>query len=337
MESTVFLIVLGLVLAAFLLAWVASPARKGARGERAVHGLLRQSLHPSEYAILRDVTLPYEGGTTQIDHVVVSRFGIFVIETKNLSGWIYGSEWDSHWTQSFGHFRVEFQNPLRQNHAHLRALQALLGLRATKFHSLVVFTGKSEFKREMPLNVVRPDRLVPFIEVRRTLLLTAEEADRTLDLIESSRLEPGIATDLQHVESLRARRARRASVVPAARSAKHASAPLPLPAHSRVAFRALAGAGALALLLSGTALIGGFDGFSSLGGAWPTAYPPRSAGRIAPASLQPLDPVTGDSDGHDLRCAYTPDARSCACYHPSGEPAPIELEECKALADNAAR
>jgi hypothetical protein len=334
MESTVFLIVLGLVLAAFLLVWVASPARKGARGERAVHGLLRQSLHPSEYAILRDVTLPYEGGTTQIDHVVVSRFGIFVIETKNLSGWIFGSEWDSHWTQSFGHFRIEFQNPLRQNHAHLRALRALLGLRATKFHSLVVFTGKSEFKREMPLNVVQPDRLVPFIEARRTPLLTAEEADRTLDVIESSRLEPGIATDLLHVESLRARRA---SVVPAARSAKNASAPLRLAAHSRVAFRALAGGATLALLLSGTALIVGFEGFSSLGGDWPTAYPTRSLGRLAPASLQPLEPLPGDSDGHDLRCAYVPDARSCACYHPAGERAPIEFEECKALADNAAR
>lgn len=335
MESTVFLIVLGLVLAAFLLVWMASPTRKGARGERAVHGLLRQSLHPSEYAILRDVTLPYEGGTTQIDHVVVSRFGIFVIETKNLSGWIYGSEWDSHWTQSFGHFRVEFQNPLRQNHTHLRALQALLGLRATKFHSLVVFTGKSEFRREMPLNVVRPDRLVPFIEVRRTLLLTEEEADRALDLIESSRLEPGIATDLPRVESLRTRRA---AVVPAAHSAKHASAPLRLPAHSRAAFRALAGAAALVLLLSGTALIGGFQGFSSLGGAWPTAYPTRSAGRLAPASLQPLlEPAPGDGDGHDLRCTYAPDVRTCACYHPAGDPAPIEFEECKALADNAAR
>lgn len=335
MESTVFLIVLGLVLAAFLAVWVASPARKGARGERAVHGLLRQSLHPSEYAILRDVTLPYEGGTTQIDHVVVSRFGIFVIETKNLSGWIYGSEWHSHWTQSFGHFRVEFQNPLRQNQRHLRALQGLLGLRATKFHSLVVFTGKSEFKREMPLNVVQPDRLVPFIQVRRTLLLTAEEVDRVLDVIESSRLEPGVATDLLHVQSLRARRA---SLVPAIRPALNTRAPSQrLAVHSRVAFRALAGAATLALLLSGTALIGGFDGLSSLGGAWPTAYPPRSADRLAPAPLQSLEPLAGAGDGHDLRCTYTADARSCSCYHPAGEPAPIDFEECKALAENAAR
>ncbi|MGK2926409.1 MAG: nuclease-related domain-containing protein [Lysobacterales bacterium] len=335
MESTVFLIVLGLVLAACLLVWLALPPRKGARGERVVHSLLRQSLHPSEYAILRDVTLPYEGGTTQIDHVVVSRFGIFVIETKNLAGWIYGAETDSHWTQSFGHFRVEFHNPLRQNHAHLRALQALLGLRATKFHSLVVFTGKSEFKREMPLNVLRPDRLVPFIEVRRTLLLTTEEADRSLDLIESSRLQPGLGTEVLHVESLRARRR---PVVPAVHSATPARAPLRLATHNRVAFRALAGAAVLALLLSGTALIGGIDGYALLGGTWPTAYPTRSAARLAPASLQPLlEPAPGASDGHDLRCTYAPDARTCACYYPAGEPAPIDFEECKALADNAAR
>jgi hypothetical protein len=100
----------------------------------------------------------------------------------------------------------------------------------------------------------------------------------------------------------------------------------------------LAGAAVLALLLSGTALIGGIDGYALLGGAWPTAYPTRSAARLAPASLQPLlEPAPGASDGHDLRCTYAPDARTCACYYPAGEPAPIEFEECKALADNAAR
>lgn len=320
MESTLFLIVLGVVLAAVLLTWTALPAHKGSRGERAVHGLLRQSLHPSEYAILRDVVLPFEGATTQIDHVVVSRFGIFVIETRHLAGWIFGSERDSHWTQSLGHFRMEFQNPLRQNQAHVRALQTLLGLRATKFHSLVVFSGKSEFRTAMPLNVLQLDRLVPFIEVRRTPLLTAEEADRALDLIESSRLEPGAATNLVHIESLRERHAARTNTNTVGPRQPWA----PQDNRWRPGARALMSLASLALiLLAGNVLVGGFDGLRSIGGAWPVMSSDHPFEQEAP----------GAPDHAELRCSYASDARGRACFDSAGAEVPLEFEACKARAD----
>ena len=336
MESTVFLVVLGFVLAAVLVRWATSPARKGARGERAVHGLLRQSLHPSEYAILRDVTLPYEGGTTQIDHVVVSRFGIFVIETRTLSGWIFGAEKDTHWTQSLGHFRVEFQNPLRQNHAHVRALQELLGLKASRFHSLVVFAGKSEFRTEMPLNVVDLERLLPFIEVRRAPLLSVEETDRVLDMIESSRLPSGGMTDALHIESLRARHVAKTRLPRAPRRPARNGGGRLRPA------RALAGLASLALLLAaGHFLVGGYDGLRSVGGAWPSAWPERAAQGVADAAFQPghLDPASVDAmraETEGLRCGYSLQTRRCVCLDAAGARVPMEFEACKAQADAAA-
>ncbi len=73
---------------------------KGLLGEWFVGLLLKFGLPKNEYFLLNDVTLPAEGGSTQIDHVVVSQFGVFVIETKNMKGWIFGSEDQAMWTQS---------------------------------------------------------------------------------------------------------------------------------------------------------------------------------------------------------------------------------------------
>jgi hypothetical protein len=85
-----------LVLIAF---WVLrSPGVKGALGEFRVDSSLRAFLDEREYRVFKDLTLPTRGGTTQIDHVVVSRFGVFVIETKNLTGWIFGGADQAQWT-----------------------------------------------------------------------------------------------------------------------------------------------------------------------------------------------------------------------------------------------
>ena len=104
------------------------PTLKGKLGEWQVKTELRRALPPDEYTLLHNVTIPSREGTTQIDHVVLSRFGIFVIETKNMSGWIFGNDRDSHWTQTFRGPKLRFQNPLHQNYAHVRALETLLGL-----------------------------------------------------------------------------------------------------------------------------------------------------------------------------------------------------------------
>lgn len=63
-----------------------TPERKNARIERLVHNALTSILDEQEYRVLKDLILPVAGGTGQIDHLVLSRFGVFVIETKNMSG-----------------------------------------------------------------------------------------------------------------------------------------------------------------------------------------------------------------------------------------------------------
>ena len=175
---------------------------KGWLGEFRVRQLTAENLDADTYHQLHDVTLPTEDGTTQIDHIIVSKFGIFVIETKNMSGWIFGRACDSNWTQSFRNHKKTFQNPLRQNYKHTKELNALLGVGEDKIFSIVVFTGDAEFKTQMPENVMHGRRLVRYIKSKDTALLPESDLQRILLKINGTMLERSAETNSQHVFNL---------------------------------------------------------------------------------------------------------------------------------------
>jgi len=175
---------------------------KGWLGERRVRKLIAKQLDAETYSYLHDVTLPTEDGTTQIDHIIVSKFGIFVIETKNMGGWIFGGAADPKWTQTFRNKRNSFQNPLRQNYKHTKELDALLGIGEDKIFSIVVFTGNAEFKTEMPDNVMPGQRLVRYIRSKNIVLLSESDLQKVLRKINGSMLERSAETKRQHILNL---------------------------------------------------------------------------------------------------------------------------------------
>ena len=150
-----------------------SPWFKGHVGEWIVHLSARLLLPSNRYASFRNVTLPTPDGTTQIDHIFVSQFGVFVVETKNMKGWIFGSERQAQWTQKIYRQSYRFQNPLRQNYKHVRALAAALGISADCVHSVVVFVGDSTFKTTMPPNVTAGIGFVRYIRSFSTSVFLA--------------------------------------------------------------------------------------------------------------------------------------------------------------------
>lgn len=126
MEKIYIWIIALMVLSA--LVTIIKPRIKGKMGEATVSMLLKK-LDKNKYQVVNDVLLSAEGGntrTTQIDHVVVSIYGIFSIETKNYKGQIYGSESSAKWTQNIYGHKYSFMNPIYQNYAHVKALNALL-------------------------------------------------------------------------------------------------------------------------------------------------------------------------------------------------------------------
>jgi hypothetical protein len=165
------LILLLVVLFALIGAYLRSPTVKGARGERRVNSILDRQLPSKEYKVFHDVTLHTSQGPTQIDHIVVSRYGVFVVETKNYTGWIFGDAKSKQWTQTIYGYKSRFQNPLRQNFKHTKAVESFLSLSPRYVHSVVVFVGDAEFKTDLPDNVTHLRELCSFILSYRDLLL----------------------------------------------------------------------------------------------------------------------------------------------------------------------
>lgn len=181
-----------------------SPSDIGHKGEMRVSKKAMRRLDPEVYQLFDDVTIPTRSGrTTQIDHIILSVYGIFVVETKNYSGWIFGSANNREWTQIVYQEKNRFQNPLRQNYGHICALSDALGIPKRKFHNVVCFAGGAEFKTEMPEGVHFDTTYVGYIKSFHSTLLSKEELRVARKKIESGRLEPGRETTRLHVQNLR--------------------------------------------------------------------------------------------------------------------------------------
>jgi hypothetical protein len=180
-----------------------SPWFKGWIGELQVNLVTKFFLNKDTYHLIKNVTIPADGGTTQIDHVIVSRFGVFVVETKNLRGWIFGKEGDAYWTQKLYRHSEKFQNPLRQNYKHTKTLADILGISDDKMRSVIVFTGDASFKTDMPENVTNPRGYIRYIRSQTKALLTEGEVREIIKLIAEKRLAPGLKTHFQHVKHVK--------------------------------------------------------------------------------------------------------------------------------------
>ena len=137
-------------------------------GEQEIAHILAEGLSYKDYFIFNNLTIPSDhNGSSQIDHLVQSRFGIFVIESKDYKGWIFGSKDQDSWTQSLpgGKNRFQFQNPIRQNWSHIMSLKSLMPfIPESAFQSIVVFTDSCEIKTPPIENVVHSEELIECIK-----------------------------------------------------------------------------------------------------------------------------------------------------------------------------
>ena len=202
LQALVLIISFASLLAAF---WLSrSTWSKGQIGERKINKALKRHLDKKKYRLLADLTLPTrDGETTQIDHVVISQYGIFVIETKNMSGWIFGDIHQAQWTQVIFKWRSKFQNPLRQNFGHVKTVQHLLELDDHQVHNLVAFVGTGEAKTELPPNIVWSSKsLVHRIRSEQSEVIQADRVDVLVSRLSEARLRRGSRTNRQHIENV---------------------------------------------------------------------------------------------------------------------------------------
>ena len=207
-----------LVVALFIfLAWYNSARQKGKRGEMRVATVL--SKLPNEYTVLNDLVLRTEKGTTQIDHVVVSKYGIFAIETKNYRGEIYGDDKRQEWTQlivtdvtyakklwkTYTYVtKNHFYNPVKQSVGHAFRIKELLSAYPhVKIVPVVVFAGDAILSNvESNHHVIYEDCLMEVIEGYKTIYLTDNDVQTVLSILNESNVRETV-TDRQHVKNLR--------------------------------------------------------------------------------------------------------------------------------------
>ena len=148
-------IVFAIIFVAIIYLQINSAKIKGKIGENTVSFILGK-LGP-EYKTYNDVLIRNGDWTSQIDHIVISPFGIFVIETKNYKGWIYGGANQVQWTQNIWGKKTYLSNPIRQNQGHIIALKKILPYYTSEqYKSIIVFSSQAELKTNLPtsLNVI---------------------------------------------------------------------------------------------------------------------------------------------------------------------------------------
>ena len=148
-EIMIFLVIFFIVfILLYILKFFFYAKIKGDIGEQWVIKELSK-LNFLDYYRYNNLLIQTERGSSQIDHVVVSKKGIFVIETKNFSGYIYGNEKSKIWKKySQGRrFETKFNSPIFQNYGHIKALKEKLpNINPSAYKNIVVFVGDCKFK-----------------------------------------------------------------------------------------------------------------------------------------------------------------------------------------------
>jgi len=178
---------------------------KGSIGEKRVIKALKK-LDKEDYLVLNDIMVRTDRGTSQIDHIVLSRFGVFVIETKTYTGWIHGSEDADYWTQTVYRNKQKFRNPIKQNYGHIAALKETMPeFRDIPYHSIIVFAGDAELKNvNVKAEVVYVDCLYDTIMRYRVFPVLSDDDVKKIWSILNEKTIAGRTERKEHIREVRA-------------------------------------------------------------------------------------------------------------------------------------
>tara|TARA_Y100000782_G_C10083559_1_gene223073 strand:- start:157 stop:783 length:627 start_codon:yes stop_codon:yes gene_type:complete len=160
-------------------------------------------LDSATYQRFHNLIVPSENGTSQLDHVISSPHGVFIVETKNLKGWIFGSEDNQKWTQALYGKKYQFQNPLRQAYRQKKVLAKFLAIDESLISVAVLFVCDCKFKTTMPSNVMKSG-IGSYIKSYKKTVLSGSEINRISAILKNLESEPKF-TKREHISSLKQR------------------------------------------------------------------------------------------------------------------------------------
>ena len=194
------------LIAVVIVKFIKSPETRGAKGETIVARILGRTIDGEQYVIHDLLFSDKNGNSCQIDHVLINKHGIWVIETKNFSGRIYGDARRREWTQvlAYGNEKNKFYNPVKQNATHIYRLAEYLDEKNI-FFNVVVFLRRADISRVSAENVFDV-RTLSVIKRRDTgLNLTPEQMQNFYEKLIKLQNESRI-TKKEHIAQIRDKR-----------------------------------------------------------------------------------------------------------------------------------
>ena len=179
-------------------AYLGSPSYKGKAGEKAVDSTLQSHGFEKRYTV-SDLTFISEEKSVQIDHVHINRHGLFVIETKNYGGRIYGSDGQYEWTQVLGRTKNKFYNPVKQNATHVYHLSKILP-KKVPINSIVVFV-RNNTSFITSNSVIGLSSLPEYLSRYRADVLSDDDIDELYDFLMDLKASCDV-TKLEHIQSI---------------------------------------------------------------------------------------------------------------------------------------
>lgn len=185
----------------------------GKRGEKLTERELKLvQLLGRKGKVLRNVYLPKEDGeTSEVDVIFITQKGIFVFESKNYSGWIFGDEKSQYWTASLPNKeKNRFYNPIKQNRTHMKWMQKFVGDDVPLF-SIIVFSERCELKKiqlqSEDIKVIKRDRTYATVREIWDRSPDAVPTEKIVELYDSLKELTNVdkAVKAAHVESIKKR------------------------------------------------------------------------------------------------------------------------------------
>ena len=193
----IFLIIIPISCIIVFTIYLKKPETRGKRGENRVKRIIGKTIENEQY-VINDLIVINDNKTSQIDHIVINFCGVFVIETKNYSGEIYGSENQREWTQvlAYGNVKNKLYNPLKQNVTNVYNLKRSIG--NLPVHSLVVFVQNNT--RHIEANNVIPLSALRSVLKNGENILTVKQMKIAYEALLSSKIE---ITTQEHIQNIK--------------------------------------------------------------------------------------------------------------------------------------
>ena len=176
---------------------------KGNIGEIRIARILAK-LPQDKYRVINDLMLRTSKGTVQFDHLVISRQGIFVIETKNYQGSITGSEYDDTWVANYHRQIYRFKNPIKQNYGHVKALEEYLQKPSDIFNPVVVFLSPTDLNLKVTTPVITQNKLSKWIVSFAGMKLSEFEVAECFDILSDANITI-VQARVDHKNTIRAK------------------------------------------------------------------------------------------------------------------------------------